>query len=86
MESQAQGPLLKQRWALQQESWVVLVRQASQRVRGMLASVEKEVVGTGLGLWSAWMAVLELLMVLTPSGRHHHGFPRPVVGSRQSNV
>jgi hypothetical protein len=30
--------------------------------------------------------VLVLLMVLTPSGRHHHGFPRPVVGSRQSNV
>ena len=29
---------------------MVLVRQASQRVRGMLASVEKEVVETGLAL------------------------------------
>ena len=50
MESQAQGSLLKQRWALRQESWVVLVRQALQRVRGMLASVEKEGVETGLAL------------------------------------
>ena len=50
MESQAQGSLLKQRWALRRESWVVLVRQASQRVMGVLVSVEKEVVETGLAL------------------------------------
>ena len=50
IESQAQGALLKQPWALRQESWVLLVLQASQRVKGVLASVEKEVVGTGLAL------------------------------------
>ncbi len=60
----------------------MLAQLASRRAMELLVLVETALVETAL----VETVLLVLLMVLTPSGRHHHGFPKPVADSRQSNV